>query len=114
MKSPKKKFKKPSQIFNSEMDDNQTSSSQPPSAETSLVEENLTETLKHNKKKNSRSSKIDKDLSICHTLLSELGGHEDCWPFLTPVNTKQFPTYKKIIRIPMDISTIRKKLNDGM
>lgn len=61
-----------------------------------------------------RNSKADKDLSVCHTLLSELGGHEDSWPFLTPVNTKQFPTYKKIIRIPMDISTIRKKLNDGM
>eukprot|EP00092_Neocalanus_flemingeri_P068100 GFUD01083168.1.p1 GENE.GFUD01083168.1~~GFUD01083168.1.p1 ORF type:complete len:2042 (+),score=445.04 GFUD01083168.1:252-6377(+) len=115
LKGPKKKFKKPSQIFNSsEMDDTLASSSQPPSTETSLLEESLPETLKNNKKKNSRSSKIDKDLSICHTLLSELGGHEDCWPFLTPVNTKQFPTYKKIIRIPMDISTIRKKLNDGM
>ena len=66
------------------------------------------------KKKGGRAAKIDKDISICQTLLSELSGHEDSWPFLTPVNTKQFPTYKKIIRIPMDISTIRKKLNDGM
>ena len=102
---PEKKFKKPSQIFNSDMDDTLASSSQPPSMETSLLDESLPETLKNNKKKNSRTSKIDKDLSICHTLLYELGGHEDCWPFLTPVNTK---------RIPMDISTIRKKLNDGM
>jgi hypothetical protein len=51
---------------------------------------------------------------VCHTLLSELGGHDESWPFLNPVNTKQFPTYKKIIKSPMDISTIRKKLNDGM
>ncbi len=57
---------------------------------------------------------IDKELSVCHTLLSELGGHDESWPFLNPVNTKQFPTYKKIIKSPMDISTIRKKLNDGM
>jgi len=114
LKSPKKKFKKPSQIFSTEVDDSPASAYQPPSVETSLLDESLPETLKNNKKKNSRTSKIDKDLSICHTLLSELGGHEDCWPFLTPVNTKQFPTYKKIIRIPMDISTIRKKLNDGM
>ena len=66
------------------------------------------------KKKGGRATKIDKDISICQTLLSELSGHEVSWPFLTPVNTKQFPTYKKIIRVPMDISTIRKKLNDGM
>jgi len=66
------------------------------------------------KKKPPRNSKADKDLSVCHTLLSELGGHDESWPFLTPVNTKQFPTYKKIIKTPMDISTIRKKLNDGM
>ena len=66
------------------------------------------------KKKPARMSKSDKDLTICHTLLSELGGHEEAWPFLTPVNTKQFPTYKKIIKNPMDVSTIRKKLHDGM
>jgi len=28
------------------------------------------------------------------------------------VNTKQFPTYRKIIKIPMDLSTIKKKLLD--
>merc|ERR1712141_835029 len=48
------------------------------------------------KKKTSRSSRAEKDLSVCHTLLSELGGHDESWPFLAPVNTKQFPTYKKI------------------
>lgn len=38
--------------------------------------------------------------------------HEDAWPFLLPVNTKQFPTYKKIIKAPMDLSTIQKRVND--
>ena len=52
---------------------------------------------------------------LCHrTILDQLESHEEAWPFLLPVNTKQFPTYKKIIRNPMDLSTIRKKLNDGM
>ena len=37
--------------------------------------------------------------------------HEHCWPFLLPVNTKQFPTYKKIIKKPMDTTTIRSKLD---
>jgi hypothetical protein len=30
---------------------------------------------------------------------------------LYPVNTKQFPTYKKIIKNPMDLATIKKKLD---
>ena len=77
-------------------------------------ETSVSEEVKVAKKKGARSAKIDKDISVCQTILSELSGHEDSWPFLTPVNTKQFPTYKKIIRVPMDISTIRKKLNDGM
>lgn len=38
--------------------------------------------------------------------------HEDSWPFLLPVNTKQFPTYKKIIKTPMDLSTIKRKITD--
>jgi hypothetical protein len=35
-------------------------------------------------------------------------------PFLYPVNTKQFPTYKKIIKTPMDLATIKKKLDASM
>lgn len=38
--------------------------------------------------------------------------HEDSWPFLLPVNTKQFPTYRKVIKYPMDLSTIKKRLQD--
>lgn len=54
------------------------------------------------------------DHCVCRTILDQLEAHEEAWPFLLPVNTKQFPTYKKIIRSPMDLSTIRKKLNDGL
>lgn len=38
--------------------------------------------------------------------------HEESWPFLLPVNTKQFPTYRKIIKHPMDLSTIKKRIQD--
>ncbi len=48
------------------------------------------------------------------TILDQLEAHEEAWSFLLPVITKQFPTYRKIIRSPMDLSTIRKKLNDGV
>jgi len=45
--------------------------------------------------------------------LAELEASDDAWPFLFPVNTKQFPTYKKIIPKPMDLATIKKKLENG-
>jgi len=66
------------------------------------------------KKKSTRLPKVDKDMSICQTLLSELGGHDESWPFIHPVNHKQFPTYRKIIKNPMDITTIKRKLNEGI
>ncbi|CAG0916197.1 unnamed protein product [Notodromas monacha] len=52
-----------------------------------------------------------RELAPCRTVLDELEVHEDSWPFLVPVNTKQFPTYKKIIKNPMDLQTIRKRLD---
>lgn len=43
-------------------------------------------------------------------LLAELERHQDSWPFLTPVNLKSVPGYRKVIKKPMDFSTIREKL----
>ncbi|XP_070587689.1 bromodomain adjacent to zinc finger domain protein 2B isoform X7 [Erythrolamprus reginae] len=54
-----------------------------------------------------------KDLALCSVLLSELETHEDAWPFLLPVNLKHVPGYRKVIKKPMDFSTIREKLNNG-
>ena len=51
---------------------------------------------------------------MCRTVLAELEAHDEAWPFLLPVNTKQFPTYKKIIKSPMDLSTIKKRINEGV
>lgn len=76
------------------------------------------------------AKKLMKELTICKIILEEMEVrlerftflykpkyfpsqvHEDSWPFLLPVNTKQFPTYKKIIKSPMDLSTIKKRLQD--
>ncbi|MFT7808570.1 bromodomain adjacent to zinc finger domain protein 2B isoform X3 [Arapaima gigas] len=55
----------------------------------------------------------DKDLVLCSILLSELESHQDAWPFLTPVNPKSVPGYKKVIKKPMDFSTIREKLSSN-
>lgn len=37
---------------------------------------------------------------------------KEAWPFLKPVNLKQVPFYKKIIKKPMDLSTVRKRLGE--
>ena len=58
------------------------------------------------------SKKIIKELAPCKAILEDLECHDDAWPFLLPVNTKQFPTYKKIIKNPMDLSSIKKRLQD--
>lgn len=37
------------------------------------------------------------ELAWCERILDLLESHDDAWPFLQPVNTRQFPTYKKVI-----------------
>lgn len=66
----------------------------------------------NSKAKDKANKKLLKELAACKSLLEDLECHDDAWPFLLPVNTKQFPTYKKIIKIPMDLSTIKKRLQD--
>uniref|UniRef100_A0A8C3U7I1 Bromodomain adjacent to zinc finger domain protein 2B n=1 Tax=Catharus ustulatus TaxID=91951 RepID=A0A8C3U7I1_CATUS len=63
--------------------------------------------------KKSKRDGDSKDLAICSMILSELETHEDAWPFLLPVNLKLVPGYKKVIKKPMDFSTIRDKLSSG-
>ncbi|XP_076359120.1 bromodomain adjacent to zinc finger domain protein 2B-like [Tachypleus tridentatus] len=53
---------------------------------------------------------LKEELAVAMTILEELEKHEYSWPFLFPVNTKHFSTYKKVIKKPMDLSTIRNKL----
>ncbi|EDO44814.1 predicted protein, partial [Nematostella vectensis] len=53
-----------------------------------------------------------KDMAPCRTILAEMEKHDDAWPFLIPVNAKQFPEYYKIIRKPMDFHTMKIKLRD--
>ncbi|TNN74527.1 Bromodomain adjacent to zinc finger domain protein 2B [Liparis tanakae] len=52
----------------------------------------------------------NRDLGLCRVLLAELERHPDAWPFLTPVNLKSVPGYRKIIKKSMDFFTIREKL----
>ncbi|XP_060808799.1 uncharacterized protein LOC106129494 [Amyelois transitella] len=65
------------------------------------------------KDKNSAKKVLQKEMQICKNLLCEMECHEHAWPFLIPVNTKQFPQYKKVIKCPMDLSTIKRKLQES-
>lgn len=51
--------------------------------------------------------------TLFSVLLAELESHQDAWPFLTPVNHKAVPGYRKVIKKPMDFSTIREKLTNN-
>ncbi|XP_063808617.1 bromodomain adjacent to zinc finger domain protein 2A isoform X3 [Pseudophryne corroboree] len=53
------------------------------------------------------------DLTFCEIILMEMESHDDAWPFLEPVNPRFVPGYRKIIRNPMDFSTMRNKLLNG-
>ncbi|XP_045457539.1 bromodomain adjacent to zinc finger domain protein 2B-like [Melitaea cinxia] len=75
--------------------------------------ENLPLLSRAKKEKNS-AKKVIKDMQFCKNLLCEMECHEHAWPFLIPVNTKQFPQYKKVIKCPMDLSTIKKKIHDSV
>ncbi|KAM3861958.1 bromodomain adjacent to zinc finger domain protein 2B-like [Diretmus argenteus] len=54
-----------------------------------------------------------KELAMCRVLLADLEAHQDASPFLAPVNHKAVPGYKKVIKKPMDLSTIREKLTNN-
>ncbi|KAM8856300.1 bromodomain adjacent to zinc finger domain protein 2B-like isoform 2-T4 [Spinachia spinachia] len=65
-----------------------------------------------------KKAKMTKDgntdgLMMCRVLLDELEGQREAWPFLTPVNLKAVPGYRKVIKKPMDFSTIREKLTNN-
>ncbi|KAL8601347.1 hypothetical protein ACOMHN_054640 [Nucella lapillus] len=52
------------------------------------------------------------DMVLCAQLLLDLEKSDDGWPFLRPVSTKQFPSYRRYIKQPMDFTTIKHKLRD--
>lgn len=42
--------------------------------------------------------------------MADLDAHKDAWPFRNPVDTKAFPMYRKVIKKPMDLTSMQQKL----
>lgn len=43
--------------------------------------------------------------------MADLDAHKGAWPFRSPVDTKAFPLYRKVIKKPMDLASMQHKLN---
>ena len=64
-------------------------------------------------RKSSLKQIYNEDKKIIIQILNEIKLDPKSKPFLEPVNTKENPLYLRIIKKPMDISTIEKKLADN-
>ncbi|XP_072511162.1 bromodomain adjacent to zinc finger domain protein 2A isoform X2 [Notamacropus eugenii] len=53
------------------------------------------------------------DLTFCEIILMEMESHDSAWPFLEPVNPRVVSGYRRIIKNPMDFSTMRERLLRG-
>ncbi|XP_062502466.1 bromodomain adjacent to zinc finger domain protein 1A-like isoform X2 [Corticium candelabrum] len=67
----------------------------------------------NSRRKSSEARGSDKagQLKMCEDLWKEVKDHCDSWPFLEPVNRKAYPDYYELIENPVDLQSVRHKLN---
>ncbi|CAB3979425.1 bromodomain adjacent to zinc finger domain 2B-like isoform X1 [Paramuricea clavata] len=81
-------------------------------AESEGIDEKSLSALTDESRQHLSRKQCSKDMAPCRSLLAEMEKREDAWPFLVPVNPKQFPEYYTIILSPMDFHTMKVKLRD--
>lgn len=48
-----------------------------------------------------------------YKVLEQISAHDDAWPFTEPVEEEYAPNYYAVIRRPMDLSKMEKRLDSG-
>ncbi|XP_022178490.1 bromodomain adjacent to zinc finger domain protein 1A-like isoform X1 [Myzus persicae] len=80
-------------------------------------EENITEEKSRRRGRHTEqttlttSEDLPLDNALLQLLLNQVMHHPDAWPFLRPVTKSQCPDYHTIIKTPMDLGTVKYKLN---
>jgi bromodomain-containing factor 1 len=77
--------------------------------------EPLSPSVPSSKKSLPGTRRLSEELKFCYTLIKEFfkKQHSDfAYPFLAPVDRKLYPQYYEVIKNPMDMGTIKKRLED--
>ncbi|XP_061383431.1 nucleosome-remodeling factor subunit NURF301 isoform X4 [Danaus plexippus] len=53
-----------------------------------------------------------KDFEHLKRLVKQIQLHKNAWPFMEPVDPREAPTYYKVIKEPMDLQTVERKVNE--
>ncbi|KAJ2952773.1 hypothetical protein O0L34_g7133 [Tuta absoluta] len=53
-----------------------------------------------------------KDFENLRRLVKQIQLHKSAWPFMEPVDPREAPTYYKVIKEPMDLQTVDRKVNE--
>ncbi|XP_049867331.1 nucleosome-remodeling factor subunit NURF301 [Pectinophora gossypiella] len=53
-----------------------------------------------------------KDFENLRRLVKQIQLHKSAWPFMEPVDPREAPTYYKVIKEPMDLQTVERKVNE--
>ncbi|XP_077292315.1 nucleosome-remodeling factor subunit NURF301 E(bx) [Arctopsyche grandis] len=53
-----------------------------------------------------------KDFENLKKLIKQIQNHKSAWPFMEPVDPREAPMYYKVIKEPMDLQVIEKKINE--
>lgn len=53
-----------------------------------------------------------KDFENLKRLVKQIQQHKNAWPFMEPVDPREAPTYYKVIKEPMDLQSVERKVNE--
>ncbi|XP_075969552.1 nucleosome-remodeling factor subunit NURF301 E(bx) isoform X2 [Anticarsia gemmatalis] len=54
----------------------------------------------------------NKDFENLKRLVKQIQLHKNAWPFMEPVDPREAPTYYKVIKEPMDLQSVERKVNE--